>query len=89
MPVIVVAEVRGQTQAGYDGMLAVLAEQARQARGFVLHSAYEVDGQWHVVEVWQSKTDADQFFAKKVAPNLPPGVHPKRKIFDAHSLVTA
>ena len=89
MTVIVMADVQGQTQAGYDGMLNVLAERARQAPGFVLHSAYVVDGQWRVVEVWQSKTEADQFFAAQVAPHLPPGVRPKRSVFEAHSLVTA
>ena len=89
MAVIVVAEVQGQTAAGYDGMLSVLAERAKQAQGFVLHSAYVVDGHWRVVEVWHTKTDADQFFAKQVAPHLPPGVRPKRTVFETHSLVVA
>ena len=89
MAVIVVADVHGQTEAGYDGMLQALGDVVRRARGFVMHSAYVVDGNWRVVEVWHSKTDADQFFAKHVAPNLPPGVRPKRSVYEAHSLVTA
>jgi len=89
MAVIMMAEVHGQTEAGYDGMLSVLADLARQADGFVLHSAYRVDDSWRVIEVWQSKEDANRFFAKHVAPHLPPGVHPKRSIHEAHSLVTA
>jgi hypothetical protein len=89
MAVIVMAEVHGQTAAGYDGMLNVLAERLKQAQGFVLHSAYVVDGSWRVVEVWQSKAEADQFFAKQVAPHLPPGVRPKRTVFEAHSLAVA
>lgn len=89
MTVIVVAEVHGQTEAGYDGMLKSLAEPIRRAEGFVLHSAYHVDGQWRVVEVWRSKADADRFFATQVAPHLPPGVRPKRSVHEAHSVVTA
>jgi hypothetical protein len=89
MTVIVMVDVHGQTQEGYDGMLSVLAERQRQAPGFVLHSAYRVEGQWRVLEVWRSKAEADQFFAKQVAPHLPPGVRPKRTLFEAHSLVTA
>ena len=89
MTVIVVVDVQGQTEAGYDGMLQALADPIRQAEGFVLHSAYRVDGQWRVVEVWQSKADADRFFAKQIAPHLPPGVRPKRAVHEAHSLVTA
>ena len=89
MAVIVLAEAHGQTEAGYDGMLKVLADVARRTEGFVMHSAYRVDGAWRVVEVWRSKADADQFFAKQVAPNLPPGVRPKRLVYEAHSLITA
>ena len=87
MAVIVIAEVHGQTASGYDGMLAVLADRARQAEGFLLHGAYCVDGAWRVVEVWKSKAEADRFFAKEVAPNLPPGVHPKRAVHEAHRLI--
>lgn len=89
MTVIVVADVHGQTEAGYDGMLNALATPLRRAEGFVLHSAYAVDGQWHVVEVWRSRADADRFFAQQIAPHLPPGVRPKRRIYKAHSVVTA
>ena len=70
-------------------MLNVLADLARQADGFILHTAYRTDDHWRVIEVWQSKAAANQFFARHVAPHLPPGVHPKRSIHDAHSLVTA
>jgi hypothetical protein len=87
MAVIVIAEVHGQTESGYDGMLNVLADRARQADGFLLHSAYRVDDSWRVVEVWQSKAEANRFFATEVAPNLPPGVRPKRSVHEAHSLV--
>jgi hypothetical protein len=90
MAVIVIAEVRGQTEAGYDGMLSVLADLVRRADGFVLHSAYRgEDDSWRVVEVWQTKQQANQFFAKHVSPNLPPGLHPKRTLHEAHSLVLA
>lgn len=88
MAVIMMAEVHGQTESGYDGMLSVLADLARQADGFVLHSAYRVDDSWRVIEVWRSKEQANRFFAQHVAPHLPPGVHPKRSIYEAHSLVT-
>jgi hypothetical protein len=89
MAVIVIAHAPGQTAAGYDAMLEVLADQARQAPGFVLHSAYCVDGSWQVVELWQSKAQANEFYARQVVPHLPTGVHPKRQVHELHSLVTA
>lgn len=89
MAVLITVEVKGQTQQGYDGMLGVLADIIKKAPGFVLHTAHPVEGGWRVIEVWESKADADQFFAKHVAPNLPPGIRPKRSLQELHSLVRA
>ena len=87
MAVLVTAEVAGQTQQGYDGMLQFLAESIKAAPGFVLHSAHPVDSGWRILEVWETKEAANQFFAKHVAPNLPPGIRPKRTVEELHSLV--
>jgi hypothetical protein len=90
MPVLVTAQVENQTEALYDGMLSLLAAQLKQAEGFVMHSAHRAadSGQWRVLEVWETKAHADKFFAWFVAPNLPPGVRPKRSVVELHSLVT-
>ena len=87
MAVLVTAEVPGQTEQGYDGMLVALEGSLKHAPGFVLHSAYPVEGGWRVLEVWESKVQANEWFAKAVAPNLPPGVRPKRSVQELHSLV--
>jgi hypothetical protein len=89
MAVLLTAEVSGQTQQGYDGMLQFLAESIKVAPGFILHTAHAVEGGWRVIEIWETKEAANQFFAKHVAPNLPPGVRPKRTVQELHSLVTA
>ena len=57
-------------------MLNVLADLARQAGGFILHTAYRTDDHWRVIEVWQSKAAANQFFARHVAPH-PAGGSPQ------------
>ncbi len=87
MAVLVTAEVAGQNRQGYDGMLGALAGYLRAAPGFVLHTAHAVEGGWRVIEVWETKEAADQFFAKYVAPNLPPGIRPKRAVQELHSVV--
>lgn len=90
MSILVTVQVENQTEALYDGMLSVLAAPLRQAEGFVMHSAHRAPtGEWRVHEIWQSKRQADEFFSRFVAPNLPPGVRPKRSVVELHSLVTA
>ena len=88
MAILVTAEIQGQTQAGYDGMIGGLGPLIRVAPGFIAHMAHPVgDDRWRVLEIWESKSASDVFFAKFVVPNLPPGVHPKRSYQELHSLV--
>jgi hypothetical protein len=89
MAVVITTENPGQTQAGYEGMLNQLEPVIKASPGFIFHSAFPVEGGWRVIEVWASKADATNFFAKYVVPNLPPGVKPKRTIQELHSLVRA
>lgn len=88
MSVLITAEVHGQTAQGYDGMLAVLATALKQAPGLVLHSSHATEEGWRVIEVWESKAQSDKFFATYVAPNLPPGIRPKRSVQPLHSVVS-
>jgi hypothetical protein len=87
--VLVTAEVPGQTQEGYDGMLAALEPALRQAKGFIAHGAGPAGDGWRVFELWESQEDATQFFAKHIQPNLPEGIKPKRSYLELHSLVRA
>jgi hypothetical protein len=88
MAVLVIAEVSGQTQQGYDGMLGMLTGALKQAPGLILHTAHPTEGGWRVIEIWESQNDANQFFAKNVHPHLPPGIKPRRSFQELHSLVT-
>jgi quinol monooxygenase YgiN len=87
MPVLITAEVRGQTAQGYDSMLDVLASPLKQAAGLILHTTHATDDGWRVIEVWESKTQSDAFFATFVAPQLPPGIRPKRSVQPLHNVV--
>ena len=88
MATLITTNINGQTPEGYDQLTPFLHQAVRQAPGFILHIAYGTDdGVWHVTEVWNSKKEADEFFAKMVAPNLPKGIVPKRSYQELHSVV--
>lgn len=69
-------------------MLAGLEPVLKGAKGFISHLSWPVDGGWRVMEIWETQADANEFFAKAVHPNLPPGIKPKRTLQELHSLVT-
>jgi hypothetical protein len=89
MPVLVTAEVPGQTREKYDQMLAVLGPMLQQAKGFIAHGAGPSPDGWRTFEIWESSEDATQFFARHIHPNLPPGITPRRTLLELHALVQA
>ena len=88
MAILINTNVKGQTQEGYDQVLTLLHDLIQKSPGFILHSSYPSNDGWAVVEVWNSKGEADQFYAKHVTPNLPKGIVPKRSYQELHSIVT-
>lgn len=87
MAVLMTADVPGQTPEGYDGMIAVLGDPIRQAPGFIAHMAGSDGETWRIAEIWESVKEASAFYAKFVDPNLPPGIKPRRRFMELHSLI--
>jgi hypothetical protein len=86
MPVLIIAEVKGQTVDGYNGMLAHMGERIHNAPGRVMHASHPTEDGWRVIEVWENRGLANAWFAEHVAPNFPPGIKPRRTFQDLHSL---
>lgn len=87
MAVMMVSEVKGQSPQGYDGLLAALDNALRQSPGFIMHISHPCETGWRIVEVWESREDAAQFFAAHVAPKLPDGIRPKLSFQPLHNVV--
>jgi hypothetical protein len=89
MAVVVIAEVPGQTQKGFDHLIGTgLGDALRQAPGSILVTGFAVNGSWQTIEVWESTKEATQFFANVIQPNLPAGLKPKRTLHEVPTLVT-
>jgi hypothetical protein len=87
MAVLIIGEVKEQTAAGYDGMVAQMGERIHNAPGRLLHTSHVTDDGWRVIEIWESRALANAWFAEHVAPNLPPGIKPRRTFQDLHLML--
>jgi hypothetical protein len=87
LAVMMISDVRGQTQDGYDALLAKVSPTLRSAQGFMMHASHPIDGGWRVVEIWQSREDAGRFYATAIAPHLPKGIQPKVSFSPLHDVV--
>jgi hypothetical protein len=88
MAILVSSKVAGQTKEGYDGVLTAVRESIKKAPGFIMQCAHPAEGGWYVTEIWESKKDADRWFAEYIVPNIPPGVHPKRSYQELYNVIT-
>jgi hypothetical protein len=87
MAVLVIADVYGQGGEGPDDVLDRLRPAMREADGFIAHGAWPAAGDdWLTFEVWETASDATDFFATYVRPTLPAGVVPKRTLVELHAL---
>ena len=88
MAVMVSAEVPGQTQEGYQTSLDMLRAGIVKAPGFIMHMTAPAEGGWSVFEVWESKEEANDWFAHNVAPALPEGITPRRTLRELYNVIT-
>jgi hypothetical protein len=87
MAVLVMAESQ-LTAEHYDAMVNLLEAKMKAAQGLVAHVGWPSDGGWRVIEIWETNEAANQFFAKEVHPNLPPGAKPpKRSVHALHRII--
>jgi quinol monooxygenase YgiN len=89
MAVLLTAEVSGQTREGYQATVDALREGIVKAPGFILHMSAPSEDGWTVIEVWESKREASDWFARHVAPALPEGITPHRTFRELNNVITA
>ena len=56
------------SQELYDKVLEHLALDGKPAGGILHVAGPGPNGGWRVVEVWESRADADRFFAERLGP---------------------
>jgi hypothetical protein len=81
----------GTTAEMYDAVGRKLNIEDDPPAGLIVHAAGEVDGQWQVVEVWESLEDADRFAAMRLMPAIAEiagaVTRPEMSVYDAHNVV--
>jgi hypothetical protein len=85
-PPMVTAEI-------YDAVNAKAGVAEDPPDGLILHTAGEVDGQWQIVDVWESQEAADRFGSERLLPAVeavmggtPPGP-PPTTVYEAHTVI--
>jgi hypothetical protein len=87
MPVLVTAEVPGQTPEGFKRILAAVEPAMRESKGFIAVGSGLTPEGVRCFEIWETADDATQFFARHIHPNLPAEITPKRSILELHTFL--
>ncbi len=60
----------GLTRESYEEVARRLDTDANPPDGLIVHTAGEVDGEWQVVDVWQSAAAKQQFDRERLLPAI-------------------
>jgi hypothetical protein len=93
MAIVRIIRPEGTTREMYDAVEAKIDIGAEPPAGLIVHTAGEVDGHWQVVDVWESREDAERFDNERLIPAItevagpggPPG--PQMTVYEAHNVV--
>ncbi|MCW3027784.1 MAG: hypothetical protein JWN81_995 [Solirubrobacterales bacterium] len=77
----------------YDAVNEKAGVDESPPEGLMMHTAGEVDGQWQIVDVWESEEAADRFGTERLGPAIesvmgaaPPGP-PPTTIYELHRVI--
>jgi hypothetical protein len=77
----------------YDAVNAKAGVSENPPEGLLMHTAGEVDGQWQIVDVWESEEHARRFDEERLAPAIEavvgstaPGP-PPRTVYELHRVI--
>ncbi len=88
MPILMKAEVHGQTPEGYKRMFDQLMPLYTAAPGFIAHVSHAINGGWCVMDIWSSKEAFQSFFSEHVIHRLPSTVRPKLSFQTLHDALS-
>jgi hypothetical protein len=96
MAVIVTTMMEGPTLEQYDAVNAALATRGMPPDGLIVHTGAMVDGALQVLDIWESREQAETFFAGRLndalvevlgAETLAAGPGPSRTYVEVHDIV--
>jgi hypothetical protein len=77
----------------YDAVNAEMGVEQDPPPGLLFHCAGEVEGEWQIIDVWESKEQARRFDEERLAPaietvigTVPPGGPPSTE-YELHTVV--
>jgi hypothetical protein len=77
----------------YEAVNARAGVNENPPEGLLIHTAGEVDGQWQIVDAWESEEQARRFDEERLAPAIeavvgsaPPGP-PPRTVYELHRVI--
>jgi heme-degrading monooxygenase HmoA len=85
--VVVTSEVQGMTREMYDGMASQLQPVVGATPGFKAHVAVEVPGGFRIIEIWESRQQAEAWYDGTIKPAAASvGLNPTTDFQEAHNV---
>ena len=95
MAVVIIMENPNLGTDMYDAVNAKMDVVANPPEGLICHTAGVAEGNFRIIDVWESKDDYDRFNKERLGPAIqevsqgqaPPGGPPSEKVYELHSVI--
>jgi heme-degrading monooxygenase HmoA len=81
------------TEEQYEAVNAQMGVEADPPEGLIFHAAWPTEGDWNVIDFWESREHFDRFFEGKLGPAIQelgdraPQGEPYIKEFPVHNFI--
>jgi hypothetical protein len=93
MPVLRITRPPMVTAETYDAVNEKMGVDEQPPEGLIVHTAGAVDGQWQIVDVWESEEHAARFDRERLGPAVeavmggPPPSRPEAVVYELHRVI--
>ena len=96
MAIVHISRGGGMTREVYEQVTAKMGADQDPPAGLIVHTAGEADGEWQVVDVWESTDAKERFEQERLMPAIESTVgaenmeqgRPEMVEYEAHHIIT-
>jgi len=93
MPIVRITRPPMVTAETYDRVNQQAGVDAEPPEGLIVHTAGDHNGQWQIIDVWESEEHADRFGRERLGPAIEavmggaPPSEPETTVYELHRVI--
>ena len=87
MPIMIIGEIPGLNEKGYQRIAETFEAKLRDAPGFIFHAGGPAMGGWKIVEVWESFSAFNDWLEGAASDYMPKDYEPLVQVHEVFTVL--